>query len=311
MRREGEMRSLALYFPYAIFILSCVLGLCRPFIGYAEDHCEMRVEREHRERAIAVYGAAIERHGLSTDSVNDLVVAFREAPVEDYLLRESSLTCMTYQFESEAVPLLYEALGDPSLSVRMRAASLLGELGDNSGRTRMVEDYEYYLQAAGTIQRGESKKFPVYLDGLPQGELRPVNREALLSRVLRIGEILAGLGDLRVRDVALESVTSESPEEGGSLNVRKDGIKAFNSVAANRSNEGNGYFDFAKAYAQMADAETESIMNWVDLIGGIRDNLPYDEKVSLLGQIMANKKYSAEFHDFTAYILRRVKEQKE
>jgi hypothetical protein len=147
------------------------------------------VHRERFEGYLAPMSMSVARskcssRGYSTETVEQIMGAL-DSP--EGSVRMSALILLVAQAGERATPVLKKALGDASVLVRLRAAELLGSLGDASGVPVLREDYE------SLVPKGENPD-PKKVD--PNAPKVALKGNTLYS-VVAIAQILARFDDSR------------------------------------------------------------------------------------------------------------------
>lgn len=92
------------------------------------------------------HAAILRSKGYPADTTEQIIKATQN---ESYFIRHVALTLLTERKGKQAIPELKEALNDPRMEVRWRAAHLLGTLGDRSGVERMRQDLREFAPNNG------------------------------------------------------------------------------------------------------------------------------------------------------------------
>jgi len=110
------------------------------------------------------------------------------------LIRTVSLDMLVYRIGDNAKPYLIKALDDPHVSVRARAAELLGFLGDGTGLPQLQRDFDGLVAwISEGPKEGPENTWAKYGWAFPGGYIR---------KALHIGRLLAQFGDNRAFGLA-------------------------------------------------------------------------------------------------------------
>lgn len=137
----------------------------------------------------------LESKGYSADTPEQLLEATKS---RSYPIRHMALELLTQRIKEEAIPVLREALDDPRMEVRWRAAHLLGTLGDKSGLQRMRQDLREFAPNNGRPAPPDPN-----VTSLSEKKERERKRNLGLSYALRAAKVLAELGDCRGYELAV------------------------------------------------------------------------------------------------------------
>lgn len=132
--------------------------------------------------------------GFPTDTTEQIIEASQS---EGYFARVIALELLTERIGKEAIPELKDALDDPKMEVRWRAAHLLGTLGDKSGLGQMQKDL---------IEFAPNNGLPVLYDpnvtDPNKVKKQEDKRNLRVYYALSAARVLAELGDRRGYDLA-------------------------------------------------------------------------------------------------------------
>jgi hypothetical protein len=137
----------------------------------------------------------LKNHGYQTDTPEQIIEASKS---ESYYVRFIALELLTQRTGQKAIPTLKEALNDPRVEVRWRAAHWLGTLGDKSGLEQMRRDLKELAPTNGAPVACD----PNVVEDPEEREQREGKRNRCLSDALDVAKVLAELGDRRGYELA-------------------------------------------------------------------------------------------------------------
>jgi len=136
----------------------------------------------------------LQEYGYSTDTAEQIIEATKS---EGYFVRHIALELLVERTREKAIPTLKEALNDPEVEVRWRAAHWLGTLGDKTGLERMRQDLREFAPNNGAPVPAD----PNVTDP-KEIKKRQAKRNLRLYNALRPAKVLAELGDRRGYELA-------------------------------------------------------------------------------------------------------------
>ena len=137
----------------------------------------------------------LKRLGYPVDTLEEILAATKSP---SYFVRHQALEVLTRRIGKEAIRTLKSFLDDREIEVRIRAAHLLGTLGDRSGLEQMRQDFQQIVA---------QNKGPLPIE--PNADQRTIEQQNAtrnfnLRRALEVTKVLAELGDPRGYDLATE-----------------------------------------------------------------------------------------------------------
>lgn len=171
--------------------IKCFLAVCGPYFFISQNVCS------HARGSVPNIDHAIilKSKGYSTDTTEQIIEATRS---KSYFIRHVALTLLTERTGKQAIPKLKEALNDPRMEVRWRAAHLLGTLGDRGGLKRMQRDLKEYAPNNGAPEPTD----PNIIDDHERKETER-KRNLNLGYALDAALVLAEFGDRRGYELAV------------------------------------------------------------------------------------------------------------
>jgi HEAT repeat protein len=140
----------------------------------------------------------LKQQGYPTSTVEQITEATKS---KSYAIRYAAIHLLTERVGKAAIPVLKEALRDPeNVSVRRRAAQLLGTLGDKSGVEQMKKDFAE-LRAKAALSVPNDPNTSDDARKRIQDE-----KNAALYDALGVAKVLAELGDLQGYELAATTV---------------------------------------------------------------------------------------------------------
>jgi hypothetical protein len=137
----------------------------------------------------------LQEQGYSTDTPEQIIEATKS---ENYFVRFIALELLVERTKENAIPTLKEALSDPRIEVRWRAAHLLGTLGDKSGLEQMQQDLmEFAPNNGAPVSHDPNVTDP---NEIKEQEDK---RNLRLYYALRAAKVLAELDDRRGYELAV------------------------------------------------------------------------------------------------------------
>jgi len=125
---------------YLWCILIILLSSCMvPVEGTDLIQAERADQLEGTDLIPADRAKQLREYGYSTDTPEQIIKATKD---KGYFVRHIALQLLVERTGEKAIPTLKEALNDPEIEVRWRAAHWLRTLGDKSGIERMRQDFK-------------------------------------------------------------------------------------------------------------------------------------------------------------------------
>ncbi len=230
----------------------------------------------------------LRRYGYSTDTREQIIEASKS---DNYFVRRIALELLVQRSKEGAIPALREALNDPKIEVRWRAASWLGTLGDDSGLKRMRQDLKELAPNNGAPVSSD----PNVTDPDDIKELEG-KRNLRLFNALTAAKVLAKLGDRRGYELAARMAL-----EGPWILQRYEAVFALIEIAktdqATLRVEG-----LDPVFVLKGVAESEEDENVIYLLANqVRENLRDDASL----QILESAKNSTNLSDKSRRIVQR------
>jgi len=155
-----------------------------------------------RHREVSEKERTLIIQGYSTDTPEHIIQA---AKSESFMVRLIALEMLTEQSREKAIPTLKEALGDPEVEIRWRAAHWLGTLGDKSGLDQMRRDLKELAPNDGAPEPLD----PNMAQDSQAMKKRENERNNRLYYAIKVAKVLAELGDWRGYQLAARRVLEQ------------------------------------------------------------------------------------------------------
>ncbi|MCX5636941.1 MAG: hypothetical protein NTX52_04510 [Planctomycetota bacterium] len=207
--------------------------------------------------------------GYATDTPEQIIEATKS---ESYFTRHIALELLTQQTGKKAIPTLKEALNDPRVEVRWRAAHWLETLGDNSGLERMRQDFK-------ELAPNNVASIPPDPNVTDPNEIkeRENKRNLRLYNALTVAKVLAELGDRQGYELAARMVL-EGPWKWQRYEAIYTLIEIAKTDQATLQAEG---LDPVFVLSAMAESEKDEHVIYL-LANQVQENLSKDIAIRIL-----------------------------
>jgi len=238
----------------------------------------------------------LQEQGYPTDTPEQIIEATKS---ESYFVRFIALELLTERTGNEALPKLKDALDDPKMEVRWRAAHLLGTLGDKSGLEQMQQDLiEFAPNNGAPVSPDPNVTDPNEIKVL-EGK-----RNLHLCYALRAARVLAELGNHRGYELAARMAL-----DGAWALQRQEAVLVLVEIAkADESILAAEGKDPASVLCAMAESEKNQAVfgKLISFAGKLRGDIA----VPILELAIQSPHQSEEMHNVAKLILAKVKADK-